>query len=244
MNRDFGPADGGQVTFDRHYLLYASAGAMRLVAEGQSWWLPPARAAVIAAGAPITVTIPTRVTCCSVLFDPSVYPAPAQPLCVIEMTPLARSLILACRGFGPDGVALTPLARQMFDLLATLAAQMADRPSPAVMPTGRSQTVRAALDLTEARLGEAIHFDDVARAVGAGSRTLARRFADELGMSWADAQRRLRMIRAAELLSTSVEPVTGIALSVGYGSSSAFNAAFRAVMRCTPTEFRASVRGG
>jgi AraC-like DNA-binding protein len=241
VHQDFGPDDGGPITFDRHYLLYAASGSMRLEAAGRTWSLPPARAAWIAAGAPIRVTIPNRITCCSVLFAPDSYAAPTDPLTVFEMTPLARAIILECRAFGPDMPALPLQARQMFDLLATIAAQLSARPSLAWLPSATTAPVRAALAATEDAIGDAISFDAIARAARSGPRTLARRFTQELGMSWSQAQRRLRMIRAAERLAETRDPVTTVALSVGYSSSSAFNTAFRDLMGTTPTAFRASL---
>ena len=98
--QDFPPEDEKTVTFDRHYLLYAAKGTMRLKAEGRSWTVPPARAALIAAGAPITLTISTTITCCSALFAPDIYHKPTEELRVMEMSPLARELVLACRSYG------------------------------------------------------------------------------------------------------------------------------------------------
>ena len=52
----------------RNFVEYgvAAAGALRLEAHGSTWVLPPARAALIAAGEPIQVSIPRPVTtsCC------------------------------------------------------------------------------------------------------------------------------------------------------------------------------------
>jgi hypothetical protein len=72
--RDFAPAPPSELCVDRHYLLCASRGALRLEARGTSWVLPPARAALIAAGEPIQVAIPQPVTTSSVLFDPGFAP--------------------------------------------------------------------------------------------------------------------------------------------------------------------------
>ncbi len=55
--RDFAAAPPSELCVDRHYLLCASQGALRLEAHGESWVLPPARAALIAAGEPIQVAI-------------------------------------------------------------------------------------------------------------------------------------------------------------------------------------------
>ncbi|GLY32279.1 hypothetical protein [Kineosporia sp. NBRC 101731] len=46
----------GNFLVDRHYLLCASAGVLRLEARGQTWLPPPARAALIEAGQPIQVS--------------------------------------------------------------------------------------------------------------------------------------------------------------------------------------------
>ena len=48
--RTFPREPARELKVDRHYLLCASAGALRLEAQGQAWLLPPARAALIEAG--------------------------------------------------------------------------------------------------------------------------------------------------------------------------------------------------
>ena len=95
------------------------------------------------------------------------------------------------------------------------------------MPAGRSAEVRSALRLTEERLGDEVRFEDVAAAVGLVPRSLARRFEAEVGMTWRATLRRMRVLRAVERLAADDAPVTTIAHEVGYGSLSAFNAAFR-----------------
>lgn len=82
---------------NRHYLLCASAGTLRLEAQGQAWLLPPARAALIEAGRPILVSITRPVTTASVLFDTCFAPAPPAPLTVFDLDPLARALLTECR---------------------------------------------------------------------------------------------------------------------------------------------------
>src|SRR3954465_15152799 len=47
--RTFAPEQARDLCVDRHYLLCASTGALRLEAQGQAWLLPPARAALIEA---------------------------------------------------------------------------------------------------------------------------------------------------------------------------------------------------
>lgn len=65
----FDPEPPKTMCFDRHYLLYAAKGALRLSAHDRNWILPPTRAALIPAGCTINIDITHTVTCCSVLFD-------------------------------------------------------------------------------------------------------------------------------------------------------------------------------
>ncbi|MEV0351600.1 AraC family transcriptional regulator [Nonomuraea sp. NPDC050680] len=227
---------------DRHYLLCASTGALRLEAQGQAWLLPPARAALIEAGQAIQVSIPQPVTTASVLFDTGFTATPPAPLTVFDLSPLARALVTECGTWGESDEPLTPYAETLFTALAAVSWRLAERPSPVVVPVGRSPELRRALRLTEQRLGGEIRFEDVADEVGLAPRSLARRFEDETGMTWRAVLRRMRVLRAIEELAAGDTPITDIAFTVGYTSLSAFNAAFRQLTARTPTEYRASFR--
>jgi AraC-like DNA-binding protein len=240
--RTFVPEPVRELCVDRHYLLCASAGALRLEAQGQAWLLPPARAALIEAGQPIRVSIPQPVTTASVLFDTTFAPVPPLPLTVFDLSPLARALVTECAPWGESGESLPAYAETLFAALAAVAWRLAERPSPVVVPAGRSPELRKALRLTEQRLGDEVRFEDVAAEVGLAPRSLARRFEDETGMTWRAVLRRMRVLRAIEELAAGDSPVTKIAFTVGYTSLSAFNAAFQELTNRTPTQYRASFR--
>ena len=240
--RSFAPEPARELCVDHHYLLCASAGVLRLEAQGQAWLLPPARAALIEAGRPIQVSIPQPVTTASILFDPGFAPAPPAPLTVFDLSPLARALVTECGAWGESDEPLTAYAESLFAALAAVAGRLATRPSPVVVPAGRSPELRRALRLTEERLGGAVRFEDVASEVGLVPRSLARRFEDELGMTWRAVLRRMRILRAIEELAAGDLPITKIAFMVGYTSMSAFNTAFRELTGRTPTQYRISFR--
>lgn len=242
VNRNFPACPRSAFCMDRHYLLYARTGTMRLEHRRQQWSLPPARAALIRADTPVWVTITHPLSACSVLFSTDAYGEPPAQLSVFDMTPLARELLLACRGWGPDDTPQPAMAAQLFATLAAVAWDQSTRPSVAMMPLGTSRPVIDALSHTEAGLGCALSFDAVAAHVALTPRTLARRFAAELGLSWGQALRRMRMIRAAETLAMTDAQVTGIALDVGYASISAFNAAFHDFTGKSPSAWREEIR--
>lgn len=175
--RDFAAAPPSELCVDRHHLLCASQGALRLEAHGKSWVLPPARAALIAAGEPIQVAIPQPVTTSSVLFDPCFAPKPPAPLTVFDLSPLARAL--ECVAWPDAAEPLPPYAHSVFGALAAVAWRLAQHPSPVTVPAGQSPELRRALALTNERLAEDVRFEDIARDVGLAPRSLARRFEDE-----------------------------------------------------------------
>lgn len=240
--RTFAPEPARRLCVDRHYLLCASTGTLRLEAQGRAWLLPPARAALIEAGQPIRVSISQPVTTASVLFDIRFAPAPTAPLSVFDLSPLARALLTECGNWGDNDQPLGAYAETLFAALAAVAWRLAEQPSPVVVPVGRSPELRRAMELTEEQLGESVRFADLADAVGLAPRSLARRFADETGMTWRASLRRMRILRAIEMLAAGDTPITRIAFVVGYTSLSAFNAAFQELTGRTPTEYRASFR--
>ncbi|GAA4202083.1 AraC family transcriptional regulator [Actinocatenispora rupis] len=240
--RTFAPEFARDLRVDRHYLLCASAGTLRLEAQGQAWLLPPARAALIEADRPIRVSMARPVTTASVLFDTRFAPAPPAPLTVFDLNPLARALLTECGTWGESDEPLPAYAETMFGALAAVTWRLARQPSPVVVPSGRSPELRRALVLTGQRLGDDVRFEDVADDVGLAPRSLARRFADETGMTWRAVLRRMRILAAIEELAAGDAPVTTIAYQVGYASLSAFNAAFRELTGRTPTEYRESFR--
>ncbi len=242
MHREFAPEGPLMFEVDHHYLLYASSGTMRLEAVGQRWTLPPARAALIAAGQPVSITILTQLTSASVLFAPHVMPDPPA-VTVFDVSPLARALITECHEYGPDDGPLPPYGQSLFQTLALAVLRLAETPSPLSLPLPASDQLRRALDLTEAAASDAPTFADIAYQTGQSPRALSRRFAEEMGMTWRQALCRIRMMRAVEALAGSEMPVTEIAFQVGYNSVSAFNAAFRDVLGVSPTQYRETFQG-
>jgi AraC-like DNA-binding protein len=238
----FSPAEPSEFLTDRHYLLYALEGTLRLEAQGQRWTLPPARAALITAGHPITISILSKLTSASVLFAPGFIPAPQQILSVFDVSPLARELIYECRAWGPDSGPLSAYAQRLFETLAAVVATLAQNPSPCFLPTPSSPALVRALALTEEHSAGSPNFEEIARNSGQSSRSLARRFAEEMGMTWREALRRIRIIQAVEALADSNASITQIALAVGCNSLSAFNAAFRDLTGKSRSEYRATFK--
>src|SRR3546814_7090510 len=78
--------------------------------------------------------------------------------------------------------------------------------------------------------------EDWARAAGASGRTLARLFLNETGLTFRAWRQQLRLLRGLEMLAAG-EPVTTVALDLGYDSPSAFIAMFRRALGTSPTRY-------
>ncbi|WP_198370202.1 helix-turn-helix domain-containing protein [Roseomonas rosulenta] len=238
IHRRFESAGPTQFRMDRHYFVYALSGTMRLEADGHRWMLTPARGALIASGHEVTVTILSPLTSAAVLFEPSLL-TPVGPLRVFDVSPLCRELVRACRPWGPEH-GNDPYSRAIFLALAAEICRLSETPSLCIVPFAGSRSLMQAIALTEDAIATEPCFETIAKAVGQSSRTLARRFSKEMGMTWRETLRRIRIMKAIELLATSKASVTEIAFSVGYASLSAFNAAFRDLVGMSPSEYRQS----
>ncbi|OBK95306.1 hypothetical protein A5645_13290 [Mycobacterium asiaticum] len=80
--------------------------------------------------------------------------------------------------------------------------------------------------------------DRLSRTAAMSRATFIRRFGQETGMTVGVFLVRVRLMAAADLLSSSDATVASIAVQVGYQSESAFSRAFRAEIGTTPARFR------
>ena len=76
---------------------------------------------------------------------------------------------------------------------------------------------------------------------GASLRTIERQFSDETGLTLGRWRRQLRMVEALRLLAAG-EPVTSVALEVGYPDASHFSHSIRQVYGLTPKDIFAGSR--
>ncbi|GHB40185.1 AraC family transcriptional regulator [Pseudovibrio japonicus] len=240
--REFPVCGREQVSFDRDYLLYSMRGAVRLGVEGRCWTLPPAFAAWIPAGTQLEIEVIHTVTSCSLLLQQGFAETAGVTLpdktVVFSMNRLAREMIAYTTRWRPEDVDWGAEADTFFKALVQVCAGLASRPTDVWRPTVQDDVLARALAYTEDNLAKPLQIADVAAAANVSERTLLRRYAEEAGMTWSQCLRRLRMIRAVELLSHEDEQVIQIAGAVGYASLSAFNKAFRDFTGQTPTEFR------
>ncbi len=78
---------------------------------------------------------------------------------------------------------------------------------------------------------------ELAERVGMSRSTFALKFKETVGASPIEYLTRWRMLLAGDRLANSGDPISVIALSLGYESESAFSTAFKRVMGCSPRRY-------
>ena len=78
---------------------------------------------------------------------------------------------------------------------------------------------------------------ELAGRIGMSRSTFALKFKETVGASPIEYLTRWRMLLAGDRLANSGDPVSVIALSLGYESESAFSTAFKRVMGCSPRQY-------
>jgi AraC-like DNA-binding protein len=78
---------------------------------------------------------------------------------------------------------------------------------------------------------------ELAACAGMSRSTFALKFKETVGASPLEYLTRWRMLLAGDRLANSSDPISVIALSLGYESESAFSTAFKRVMGCSPRQY-------
>jgi AraC family transcriptional regulator, regulatory protein of adaptative response / methylphosphotriester-DNA alkyltransferase methyltransferase len=102
----------------------------------------------------------------------------------------------------------------------------------------RTSLLRDALDLMEAEYARDLQLDDIARRIATSRRQLQRCFDEHSDVTFRQCLTRIRLARAAELLTETQLPVREIARRVGYRQPAQFAKAFHRHYGLPPMRFR------
>jgi AraC-like DNA-binding protein len=212
-----------------HQLLYASRGVLSVHTGSGTWAVPRDRAAWIPADDVPEVVVHGRAGV-RALYLPAELWDLTTPCRVVAVPPLLRELILHLARVCPLDLSV-PAHRRLADVLVDHVVDLPDAPLRLPMPTDpRALAVANALLVDPGRA-------DLADAA-ASRRTVERHFLVETGLTLGRWRRRARIIEALRRLAEG-EPVTEVALAVGYATPSAFTAMFHTETGTTPSAYAA-----
>lgn len=234
MAKDF--PNGHLIPFHQHarsQLLYASSGVMTVTTANGIWVVPPLRAVWIPALVEHQINCSGRLSMRTLYIKPEVAPNLPRACCVVSVPPVLRELILYATTLPHLYKPNSPEERimnVMLDLVQTLKVAPLDLPIP------RDSRLRKIFRGLSEDPGDNSTLEDWGRTVGATSRTLARLFRSETGMSFTQWRQQVRILQGLRRLAME-EPVTTVALDLGYDSPSAFIAMFRKALGRTPGQY-------
>lgn len=214
-----------------HQLAWSPEGVLVVLTESDaSYVLPPSRALWIPAGTVHETRASGAAVLRSVYLGPRRCPIDWDVPTPVVVSPLLGELIhhLDDRGLGAEQRSRADAV--LFDLLLPLRVATIDVRPPSD-PRARDVADELTADPADPRT-----LREWGRAVGASSRTLARAFLNDTGLSFGRWRTLVRLQASLPYLAEQM-PVGAVAPLVGYRTTSAFVAAFRAHTGVTPARY-------
>lgn len=213
----------GQVT-------YALDGVVRVTVGNSTWIVPPQRAIWIPANATHEVTTLERAKLRALYVHADVAPFRGEQCEVLEVSTLLRELIVALSLVNAGEPREALLSSLILDELAR------SRTLPIRVALPEDKRLKLLCEALIADPASPLGLDEWAGRVGASSRTLARLFEKDLGMSFGQWRQQVRLAHAAPLIARGM-PLSSVAAELGYASQSAFSAMFKKTFGQSPSAF-------
>jgi AraC-like DNA-binding protein len=218
----------------RGQFLYAARGLIAVSTPHGAWTAPPERGVWIPGGTPHSVRMVGEVSTRSVLIEPGAAPGLGDRCRVVGVAPLLRQLLVAAAEMpaeydvdGRDGLVVSLLVAEL------QAAPVI--PLSAPFPQNPALAARCHAFLEQPSPHDTI--DGWSAALGLGRRAFTRAFRRETGMSFAEWRQRACLVVALPRLAAG-EPVTAIALDLGYDSPAAFATMFKRLSGIPPSRYQ------
>lgn len=222
----------------RHQLIYAFSGTLRLEAANGIYLLPPQRAAWIPAGISHRTTL-RNVVSASVFFAPELVSSEQKQIRIIPAAPIVREMVRYALRWPPNRDQDDGLADSYFQTMGLLCGEWSKQEAGFRLPAAKSKQISTAMEYTLANLEKA-DLAGAAQAAALSPRQFRRRFRAECSIGWQQFHHQARMLRAMELLTAPQTSVTEVAYEVGFNSLSAFAKSFVRFTGQTPREYRRS----
>jgi AraC-like DNA-binding protein len=218
---------------ERAQLIFATSGTMRVLTGRAMWIVPPQRALWMPAGTVHGIEMLQATSMRTLYLREDAASGMPKECRVLQVSSLVRELIVRATELplhydeaGASGHLIALLVAELHES-QTLGLQLPMPSSPRLITLCRSL-----LD----NPGDRRTLADWARSTHVSERTLARLFPKETGMSFAAWRQQVRVLEAMGRLGAG-QPVTQVALDLGYDSVSAFCAMFRKAAGTSPTRF-------
>lgn len=215
-------------------LIYVISGVITIEAESGIWTVPPQCAVWIPAGVSHLARSTGHITIGSLYIEQGLAAAFPEECGIVFVQPLLRELLvrfISGPQLYPEGE--TREARLVSVLLDELQAAPIE---PLHLPMPQDRRLRRLAEMLINTPSLRFTIEEWGARVGASKRTLSRLFQRETGMSFIRWKQQLHVGLALQQLALG-EPVTNIALDLGYESASGFIAMFRRMLGHPPVRY-------
>jgi AraC-like DNA-binding protein len=212
--------------------VYAGEGVLTTQTANGLWVVPPQRAVWIVPGESHKGTATRPLWLKTLYAKPGSAPVPPRSG-VVTVDRLLDALLTEAARFGDN----YPLDGPEQRLMRVIADRLGVLPSvPSYLPMPMDTRLQRLTRLLIARPADARALDALAGDCGMASRTAARLFIKETGLTFAQWRQQLRLLSAMQALGQG-DSVTQAAAEVGYSDVSAFIAVFKAAFGETPARY-------
>ncbi|MBY4865167.1 MULTISPECIES: AraC family transcriptional regulator [Burkholderia] len=216
------------------HVILALRGVVRVLTPNRTWTLPPSRGVWLPPNIDHELHAVGRLTLCTVSVEPDATPWRWPTGRVIAIDSLIRELVTNMLRDGgdypPDGS--TALAVPLLLKLLEEAPPLGE----GGLPLPRDPRLLAICEHMMTDPANDYTLDRWADEIGTSSRTLARHFRDETGMSFGHWRQHMRAAEAMTRLAHGAS-VASVALDLGYSTPSAFTVMFRRLFGQAPQQY-------
>lgn len=228
----------GMHAHERGQLIYATSGLMEVSSGAGLWLLPPQHALWMPAGLEHAMRAHGAVAMHTLYLRADAPPAEAAPAPrVIAVSAFLRSLILRAAEI-PIDYAEGSHEAAVLALLAGEIGAVASVAGLALMAARDKRLARVCRAIL-ATPGDPRGLEEWAAFAGASSRTLARLFQGEFGVTLTLWRQHVRILAAMPRLAAG-DAVTAIAFDLGYDTPGAFSRMFRRFIGQPPSALRSA----
>lgn len=214
----------------QHQLTWVPDGVLTVETADSRWIVQRTRGLWVPGGVPHAVTPSPAGRMLSLYFEPPRCPIDWSAPTVVDATGLTGPLLTYLAELGDQNDRRAHALTVLWDVLQPMAVTMI----PTTLPAD-PYALRVALEIRRDPAQDK-GLEAWGSLVGVSARTLTRRFRAETGVSFESWRTFERLNKALPLLAAN-QTVAAVARAVGYGTASAFIAAFKREIGTTPAAY-------
>lgn len=217
----------------RAQLIYSSSGTMRVTVENHVWLVSSRQAIWVPSMYEHHVTFLKNNHIRNLFIDPSVLSNLPDTCFALDVSPFLRELILKIVNIGDD-YQMDSLEGRIIQV--TLDELTMIKSTNCFLPISNEPRLKKVMDILINNPSDKRGIEEFASLSCTTSRTLSRLFIKEVGMTFVNWRKQIRIMEAIEKLEKGIS-ISQIALELGYNNTSSFIEVFRKELGVSPTNY-------